>query len=481
VALLDRIAEARAPEVSRAFSWPYPPSDTYGSFVYGGQLYFGTVSGGMVNTDREPPKGGYTAFAEVFRSNAIVYACELKRVSVFSEARFLWRGYNKGRPGNLWSDDSLQILETPWPRATTSDLLAEMLMSADVGGAAFVQRPNDGAGDRLRVLRPDWVTIVMGDSSGTPVESPSQLDAEIIGYIYDPKDGRTDAEALLVDEVAHWVPPGHRDPLARFRGKSWLSALVREVQADVAATMHKLSFFQNGGTPQLVIAFNDPNVTADNFDKFVQRMDERHSGWQNAYKTLYLGSGADVNVVGARDLHQLDFANTQGRDETRITAAAGLHPVLVPVMEALAGSALNAGNFESARRSVADMLFRPLWRSVCGALQTIVPSPTSSSELWYDEAYIPFLKEDAQVAAEIVSIKAATIANLVKEGFTPESAVKAVETQDVTLLEHTGLVSVQLLPPPTEIPQPGVPPVVPAAPVPAVNGRPPVPTPPARG
>jgi len=35
----------------------------------------------------------------------------------------------------------------------------------------------------------------------------------------------------------------------------------------------------------------------------------------------------------------------------------------------------------------------------------------------------------------------------VREGFTPESAVAAVNAQDITLLKHSGLTSVQLQPP----------------------------------
>ena len=200
---------------------------------------------------------------------------------------------------------------------------------ADMGGNAYVARTADNP-DILRVMRPDWVTIVMGDSRGRPVESSAQLDCEILGFIYDPRDGQTEPEALTVDEVAHFIPPGLRDPLARFRGMSWLTPVIREVQGDQAATMHKLSFFHNGATPQMVVSF-DASVTQDQFQKFVAKMDETHAGWQNAYKTLYLGAGATPTVVG-KDLQQLDFSNTQGKGETRIAAASGIHPVLIPLV-----------------------------------------------------------------------------------------------------------------------------------------------------
>jgi hypothetical protein len=157
---------------------------------------------------------------------------------------------------------------------------------------------------------------------------------------------------------------------------------------------------------------------------------------------MYLGGGATPMVVG-KDLQQLDFSATQGKGETRIIAAAGLHPVLVPSSEGMQGSSLNAGNYAAARRSVADTTFRPLWRNVCGSLAAILDVP-SGSELWFDEFNIPFLREDAEAAAKIEQVKAETITRYVREGFTPESSIAAVAAQDVTLLKSTGFVSVQL-------------------------------------
>src|SRR5262249_3716358 len=135
-------------EASRAFSWPYPTDLTQAGFFF--------VNASSAYRDREPPPFGFTELVtQALKGNAIGLACEVKRVSVFSEARFLYRAFNKGRPGKLWSDQTLQILETPWPRGTTSDLLAEMLVMADFGGNAFVLRETSPV-DRLRVLRPDY-------------------------------------------------------------------------------------------------------------------------------------------------------------------------------------------------------------------------------------------------------------------------------------------------------------------------------------
>ncbi len=89
------------------------------------------------------------------------------------------------------------------------------------------------------------------------------------------------------------------------------------------------------------------------------------------------------------------------------------------------------------------MTIRPLWRSCCAALATVVNVP-SSTRLWYDDRDVPALQEDEKDAASIEQVKASTIASLVREGFTAESAVEAVMAQDMRLLKHTGRLSVQL-------------------------------------
>jgi len=361
MSLLGRLRSALGPsweEPSRGFVWPYTDYGGYGGDgPYRDPLYLSTSSSsGQYGIDKEAPRTGFRQLVDMgWRSNSTVFACEQKRISIFAEARFVWRKFNQGRPGQIWSDANLDILETPWPHATTSDLLAEILVMADLGGNGFVSRLG-GEEDRLRVWRPDWTTIVMGDSAGRPVESPGQLDCEIIGFIYDPQDGQTGPVAALAEEVAHFVPPGLRDPLSRFRGMSWLTPIIRELQSDNAATLHKLQFFTQGATPQMVVKF-DTDVSQDAFQAFVHKMDDSHSGWRNAYKTIYLGGGADVSVVG-KDLQQLDFSNTQGHGETRIATASGLHPVLVGLSESLKGSSLNAGNYALARRVTADTCFQ---------------------------------------------------------------------------------------------------------------------------
>jgi phage portal protein BeeE len=175
----------------------------------------------------------------------------------------------------------------------------------------------------------------------------------------------------------------------------------------------------------------------------------------NAYKTLHLYPGADATVVGS-DLRSVDFRQVQGAGETRIAAAAGVPPVIVGLSEGL--QAATYSNYAQARRRFADGTIHPLWQNAAGSLEALATSPGDDVRLWYDASDVPFLREDEKDAAEIASTQANTINSLVTAGYTPTSAVAALEASDWRLLEHSGLYSVQLQPAGTlALPAPSMP------------------------
>lgn len=402
----------------------------------GGNVYYGT--GRPVDGKERPLTYDFEAkIQHAYKANGPIFALMLVRQMVFSEARFQFRQMRNGRPGELFGTADLALLETPWPGGTTGDLLSRYIQHADLEGNGYVTNYNPG---RLKVLRPDWLTIVTGSKEEPKLPSEA-IDSELVGYMYDPPTG-SEPWFLLPDQVAHFAPIP--DPEFQFRGMSWLTPVIREIVGDTAATRHKLKFFENGATPQVIVSF-DASVTADKVRKFATLMDSEHRGVDTAYKTLYLGGGADATVVG-KDLHQLDFKATQGAGETRLAAAAGVPSVIVGFSEGLAGSSLNAGNYASSRRRFADGTMRPLWRNAAGSLAQIINVP-AGAELWYDDRDIAFLREDRRDAAEIQATQSRTIRTLVDAGYEPASVVAAVQAEDYSLLKHTGLYSVQLQPP----------------------------------
>lgn len=374
-----------------------------------------------------------------YGGNAIVFACMQARLSLFSEARFQFRRLQSGRPGELFGTEALARLERPWAGGTTGDLLARMMVSNDLAGNAFVVATAAGG---AKVLRPDWVTMVLG-SDRDPVNAVAEVDAELIAIVHHPGGihAGNPAEVFLRGEFAHFAPIP--DPLSPFRGMPWIAPVVREIQGDTGYTTHKLKFLENGATPNMVVSL-DASIQQAAFDAWVDAMEKGHRGVANAYRTLYLGAGATATVVGA-NLQQMDFKTVQGAGETRIAAAAGVPPVVVGFSEGLQGSSLNAGNYSAARRRFADLTMRPLWRNAAGSLASIIQVP-AGAELWYDDRDISFLQEDMKDAAEIMQFESLTIRQLTDCGFDPDAVVDAVTAGDLKRLrgKHTGLLSVQL-------------------------------------
>lgn len=392
-----------------------------------------------------------------FKSNGTVFACILARQWVFSEVRFQYRRFEGGRPQALFGGTSLGILEKPWLGGTTGELLARMEQDASLAGNFWATLADNrgrigraargGPGERIVRLRPDRVRLVIASHSG----NPHAADAKVVSIIYRAPATEHYPEhevALFPDEVVHYSPIP--DPLARFRGMSWLTPLIREIEADKLATTHKAKFFENAAVPNFAVKF-DKETGADEFEEFVEGFKEHHQGAWNAYKTLFLMGGADIEPLTV-DLKQLEFSQTQGKGESRIAAAAGVPPSWVGFSEGLQGSSLNAGNFTAARRRFADGTIRPLWRMAAASLEVILDVEDDGRELWYDARDVAFLREDLTDVAEIQSKQAVALRALTDAGYAPDASVQFLQADDLGQLigQHTGLFSVQLQPPGSE-------------------------------
>jgi hypothetical protein len=426
-----------------------------GYFTYANNVYSYAQGINQTLTGRtEEITESYIGYArQAYKGNGIVFACMLARMMLFSEARLRYRAIGAdGNPGQLFggvdgrnpANRELALLNNPWPGATMTDLMRRAIQDADVGGNAyFARRPG-----RIKRMEPHYTSIVLGSEDPRVDLDGRDLDAEVIGYIYHP-GGRASglrSVSLMASEVAHFAPIP--DPEARFLGMSWITPIVREVMGDSAARDHKVAFFENGATPNMVVSLDkDAKQGADikAFREWVEEFRKKEPSGRDAYKTLYLTGGTTVSVVGQPMVE--DFKVIQGAGESRIATASGMHPTLVGLSEGMQGSALNEGNFDSAKRLTAAKTLRPLWRDFAASMATIINVP-SGAELWYDDD-IPFLAEDILDRAKVAQIRAQTIGQLFRDGFPADAAIEAVEAEDMTKLTgtHTGLASVQLQPP----------------------------------
>lgn len=387
--------------------------------------------------------------ANAYKKSGIVYAAVMVRAAIFSQCRFQYQSMGNGRPGKLFGKPALSIFEHPWGNTgTTAELLTRMMQDVDLGGNFFAVREGTGSQKKpfkLRRMRPDWVEILL---SKPPAEA---LDSDVVGYVYKPDNTPNSDlwEYFPVDgsngPVVHWAPMP--DPAFQYRGMSWLQSVLVDIASDKAIVGHKQKFFENAATPALAISLSD-KVTNRQFEAFMDKVNKGTTGVENAWKTLYLGGGANVKVVGS-DLQQLDFSKIGGHGETRIAMAAGIHPTLIGVAEVMIrGTALNSDNYRTSKSMLIDGHMRGLWASAAAALSVVVPE-LSGARLWYDDRDIAFLRDDRQAVAQVKQTEMATMVAAIQAGFTPDSVKAAMLMEDWDLLEHTGYFSVQLLPPGT--------------------------------
>jgi len=408
---------------------------TFQGSAYGGGAFTTTMPGSRV----EPPSDTFAGYVQAcYKANGVIFAVSMARARPFSEVRFKFRRHGQSGGGNdLFGNTDLEALERPWPGGTTQQMLLRAEQDITAGGTFFLARSRDGS--RLLRRRPDWMEFILSAPPDLATES------DILGYKYTAGGplSRGPVALYTLDDCVHWAPIP--DPESQYRGMSWITPVVKEFLADQASTQHKLQFFSNAATPNLAVSLKD-TVTVEQFREFVAAAKASTEGIGNAYKTMYLGGGADVTPIGT-DLRQLDFAVTQGHGETRVAAAGGVPPIVVGLSEGL--QAATYSNYGQAKRAYGDLFLRSQWRSFVGAVAPLVAVP-DGAELWYDASDVAFLREDAMDLAQTISTTAATINALIAGGFVPDSAVKAVLAEDLSQLKHSGMLSVQLQ-------EPGVP------------------------
>lgn len=414
------------------------------NFGYGGNQYPIGLNTSYAPTKAVEITATLPSYTGAVKQTPPAFGAEMIRALVLSQARFVFRNRMGSRtPRRIFGTSALGLLEKPWQNATTGELIARMEWHAGLAGNSFVaRRPN-----RLRILRPDWTAIIYG-SELEPEDPSHAIDGEILGYVYCNGgfngENRATMTTLLPNEVAHWSPLP--DPLNAGLGMSWLTPAIRDMQGDQLASQHKIRYFENGATPNLVVK-GLPAASKAQFDELVDAMEDRHAGMRNAYRTLYLTAGADATVIGS-NLKDIDLKSTQGSGETRISMLSRVPAPILGIAEGLAGSSLNAGNFGMARRNFADTWVYPTLTDLCAALSNLIAVP-GDAELWFDTSDIPLLREDGKDAAEIMSRRMATVESGVRAGFKPDSVVDAIQSGDLSKMQHTGLYSVQLQPPGT--------------------------------
>jgi Phage portal protein/zinc-ribbon domain len=387
----------------------------------------GDASGAAVLTtsygspDREAILPSLTAWSKgAYSGNSVVFSAILTRLLLFSEATFQFQALDDK---HLFGNQSLGILETPWPGGSTGELLVRMEQDVSLAGNSFTWAPPDL--DMLVRLRPDWTTIV---SELVQVDGGGQYRRKLGYWVEPPRTAGSQGGGQFypADEVAHWAPLP--DPAADFRGMSWLTPVYRDIQGDDGLTQYKIRYLENSASPNLLIRYAQ-KLHAGSVDAIRERVTARHGGVSNAFKTLVLDQGADVTVIG-NSLAQMDFSNVGAAGAERILSAGAVPGVLVGI-EPLRGA---GKGYQESMTKFANLWARPQWRSACSALEQLVSGMPSGNRLWYDTSDIAALQDGELEKGQAALVRGQTLLALAQARYTPDSSVAFVNSGDVTKL-----------------------------------------------
>ena len=427
------------PRIERA-SFPYSLDQFAKDATQFGYGY--STNGRATNSEAAEQDFDYMA-NRFYKGSAVVFGVAQTRMRAFSQITFKWRPVDAVNVSySLFGTPELAILEHPWPGGRTGDLLARAIQDVDIAGNFYCLREIGSDGQpRLRRLRPDWVDIVLSADPKYAVAS------DVIGYRYYPGGGGSYAD-YTVEEVCHWAPIP--DPVAQYRGMSWLTSCLNDMMVDEHVNKHKASFFKRGAVLNLAVMMK-PGLTKAQFDEARQAFLAAHSGSDNAYRPMFIGGGSDLKIIEA-DLSKMDLKGISGTAETHIAVAAGTHSAVVGLSEGMQGASLNAGNYAVAARGFGNGTMSWLWGSFCDALESIVVLPARTkrrgpARLWYSDADVAILNDDRIERADIQAKQASMMVTLKREGYTPDSIKEYAITGNPDVLVDGGYVSVQLYKP----------------------------------
>lgn len=398
-------------------------------FAYGGHHYL--LGGGSATTQTSygPAETAHPVSSKhAVLSNGMVYGLVRRRIEMFSQATLTFKQLGTG-PKPMAADTTT----TPAlaPVVNPRQMLARMELDVAVAGNSYWALSRG----RLWRLPPEDVSIVLGSQSDSD-DPEDAWDAEIIGYVYQPSGSPSRAEVFFPDEVCHYRP--EEDPDARFRGMSWLRPALEDVASVNGARRYLTKFFENNATVNLAWVF-PPEVQLATVTAFRDAFSAKHEGVDRAFRTAFVGGGADPKMIGS-SLKDLDSEHIRQAIYNDLCMAAGIPPMAAGIQT---GTYVNT---KESNRAFADVKGRYLWLCLVDALRPVLAAP-AGTELWYDVSGVSALQSDALDDAQIQSLQADTMAKLWSNGAEPASVIEAVTTGDMSSVTHSGLVSVQLLPP----------------------------------
>lgn len=329
---------------------------------------------------------------EGYHKNSIASACIIMIATSAPEAEL--KVYRKQDGGEEEVKDHwlLDLIKKPNPYHSEYELWELTHTYLNTSGNAYWKIVRDGSSPDSPVtaiypLRSDLV-----DVSQDPVTQ------EVIGYTYRGESGGV--QRFEPHQILHIQFP---DPLNPGRGLSPLARVMRELGIDNAATDFTKTFFQNAAVPYGILTTEQrirSDEEAENIrDRFMQWV-KGYKG-RNRMKPIVLGQGFKYEQLSL-NFQEMEFEALRSMTETRICAAFGVDPVLLPSWVGIKHGG-KYSNYSEARRHLWQETIIPALKRIESKITSQLLGGTGLVAR-FDLSRVTALQEDETVKYERANI-----------------------------------------------------------------------------
>ena len=256
----------------------------------------------------------------------------------------LMKTTTKGEVEEVLEDPIIDLLARANNNTTKFDLFYLTQQYLDLTGEApWFLEFKGGKPTNIFLLRPDRLTVL-----------PPKKEGEIIGgYTYKVyKEGVKEIH-LEPQEVIFLKYP---DPVKPFRGKGTLEAAVVTVDTDDSAEKFNLQFFNNSATPDSVLS-TDKKLSKEVVRKLKRELEQKHTGYENAHKTLVLEGGLEWKPM-ALSQREMDFIETMKFTRDKIMAIFRVPKTVLGITEDVNRANAEASDYVFAKRTIKPKMIK---------------------------------------------------------------------------------------------------------------------------
>jgi len=271
-------------------------------------------------------------FQKAYLENEWIYSAINKKASAISTSKlriFKKRGENKVE---IDKHPALDLINRPNDFLTRIDFLFSISLYLDLVGEAFFLI--DKKANELWALEPDKMEVISDEKN----------------FINQYKYNGT--QTFKSDQILHFK---EMNPVNQWRGASPLKSASETIDADNAAKLWNLKFFENGAKPSNILKTKE-NLSRDAIETLKKQWSQFNENVRNAHKTAILPSGLEFESTTSQK--EMDFVNLGNSARDRILAILGVPKEIIGLVENTNRSNAEASEYNFKKNTILPRLIK---------------------------------------------------------------------------------------------------------------------------